>query len=74
MHGINRMAGFFAACLLSAASLKMTEISFSVSAIILPDLLKTQSKADSARRYAKARALIVQRYIAFHNQAAGILP
>jgi outer membrane protein TolC len=54
--------------------LKMAELSFSAGEIDLLDLLRIQGKTNSARRYAKERALTLQRDIAFYNQAVGVLP
>lgn len=54
--------------------LKMTQLSFSVGEIDLINLLKIQSQTQIAVLTAKERAVIVQRDIAFYNQAVGVLP
>ena len=54
--------------------LKMTQLSFSVGEINLMDLLKIQARAQQAILNAKERSVILQRDIAFYNQAVGVLP
>ncbi|PKM12785.1 MAG: hypothetical protein CVV13_04040 [Gammaproteobacteria bacterium HGW-Gammaproteobacteria-3] len=53
---------------------KMTQLSFSVGEINLMDLLKVQARTQQARLNAKERAVLLQRDIALHNQAVGVLP
>ncbi len=54
--------------------LKMTELSFAAGEINLIDLLKIQSRTFDAMRYAKQQEVILQRDIAFYNQAVGVMP
>ncbi len=54
--------------------LKMTQLSFSVGEIGLMDLLKIQSQTQQAVLYAKERAVIMKRDIAFYNHAVGVMP
>lgn len=54
--------------------LKMTNLSFSVGEIDLIDLLKIQSGTQQALLNAKQRAVMLQRDIAFYNQAVGVMP
>ena len=54
--------------------LKMTQLAFSVGEIDLMDLLKIQSQTQQAILYAKERAVIMKRDIAFYNHAVGVMP
>ena len=54
--------------------LKMMEISFAAGEINLLDLLKIQARSLQAIRNAKEQEVILQRNIAFYNQAVGVLP
>jgi len=54
--------------------LRMTQLAFSVGEIDLIDLLKIQSQAQQAILYAKERAVIMKRDIAFYNHAVGVVP
>ncbi|MGZ5012717.1 MAG: TolC family protein [Methylobacter sp.] len=53
---------------------KMTQASFSVGEINLMDLLRIQSRTQQAVLNAKQRAVMLQRDIAFYNQAVGVTP
>ena len=54
--------------------LKMTETSFAAGEINLLDLLKIQARSLQAIRNAKEQEVILQRNIAFYNQAVGVQP
>jgi outer membrane protein TolC len=54
--------------------LKMTQSSFSVGEIDLMDLLRIQSRTQQAVLNAKQRAVMLQRDVAFYNQAVGVTP
>ncbi|MGR9035610.1 MAG: TolC family protein [Gammaproteobacteria bacterium] len=54
--------------------LKMTELSFSVGEINLMDLLRIQSRTQQAILNAEERSVMLQRDIAFYNQAVGVMP
>jgi len=54
--------------------LKMTQLAFSVGEIDLMDLLKIQSQTQQSILYAKERAVIMKRDIAFYNHAIGVVP
>ena len=54
--------------------LKMTQLAFSVGEIGLMDLLKIQSQTQQSILYAKERAVIMKRDIAFYNHAVGVMP
>ena len=54
--------------------LKMTQASFAVGEINLMDLLRIQSRTQQAVLNAKQRAVMLQRDIAFYNQAVGVMP
>ncbi len=54
--------------------LKMTQSSFSVGEIDLMDLLRIQSRTQQAVLNARQRAVMLQRDIAFYNQAVGVTP
>lgn len=54
--------------------LQMMELSFSVGEIDLMDLLKVKSRTLQAILSAKERSVMLQRDIAFYNQAVGVLP
>ncbi|MGZ5621672.1 MAG: TolC family protein [Methylobacter sp.] len=54
--------------------LKMTQASFSVGEINLMDLLRIQSRTQQAVLNAKQRSIMLQRDIAFYNQAVGVTP
>lgn len=54
--------------------LKMTQLSFSVGEINLMDLLRIQARTQQAILNAKERAVMLQRDIAFYNQAVGVMP
>lgn len=54
--------------------LKMTQLSFSVGEINLMDLLKIQARTQRAVLDVKERSVMLQRDIAFYNQAVGVLP
>ena len=54
--------------------LKMTQLSFNAGEINLMDLLKIQSRSYRAIQHAEEHAIILQRDIAFYNQAVGVLP
>lgn len=58
----------------SEEHLKMMELSFSVGEIDLMDLLKVKSRALQAILNARERSVMLQRDIAFYNQAVGVLP
>jgi hypothetical protein len=52
----------------------MTQSSFSVGEIDLMDLLRIQSRTQQAVLNAKQRAVMLQRDVAFYNQAVGVTP
>jgi outer membrane protein, heavy metal efflux system len=54
--------------------LKMTKLAFSVGEINLMDLLRIESRTQQAILTAKERAVMLQRDIAFYNQAVGVMP
>jgi outer membrane protein TolC len=54
--------------------LGMTQLSYAAGEINLMDLLKIQSRTNLAILNAKERAVILQRDLAFYNQAVGVLP
>jgi outer membrane protein TolC len=53
---------------------KMTQLSFEAGEINLMDLLKIQSRSQQAIRHANEQSIMLQRNIAFYNQAAGVAP
>jgi len=54
--------------------LSMTNSSYAAGEINLMDLLRIQSRTNLAILNAKERALILQRDLAFYNQAVGVMP
>jgi cobalt-zinc-cadmium efflux system outer membrane protein len=54
--------------------MQMMDISFSAGEIDLMDLLKVKARTQQAILNAKERAVILQRDIAFYNQAIGAMP
>ena len=54
--------------------LSMTNSSYAAGEINLMDLLRIQSRTNLAILNAKERALIMQRDLAFYNQAVGVMP
>ncbi len=54
--------------------MQMIELSFSVGEINLMDLLKVKARTLQAILNAKERSVILQRDIAFYNQAVGVMP
>lgn len=54
--------------------MQMMELSFSVGEINLMDLLKVKARTLQAILNAKERSVILQRDIAFYNQAVGVMP
>ena len=59
---------------IAEAHLKITLLSFNAGEINLMDLLKIQSRSYAAIQHAKEHTIILQRDIAFYNQAVGVLP
>lgn len=54
--------------------MQMMDISFSAGEIDLLDLLKVKARTQQAILNAKERSVILQRDIAFYNQAVGVMP
>jgi cobalt-zinc-cadmium efflux system outer membrane protein len=60
--------------LVAEEHMQMMELSFSAGEIDLMDLLKVKARTQQAILNAKERSVILQRDIAFYNQAVGAMP